>query len=223
MEWVLRLGFGGLQNPVLEMYNECDLSKKDYLKTFLEENVVSLESIEFLDTMPVYVIRFTPNTKRSGFVYDCKVYINTKDYAIIKEDFNKTLTKELQKILGTNNSACRRKIKYYKSIENKYYPYLIEYLAGMKDQGYTFSKTEHYIRHSFIMMNEIIPKSKDYKRIKWREKEDENDLLYNREFAYNEAFWKSFNVLYTQEEVTKAKQDLRKEQAIKNQFIENSK
>lgn len=34
MEWIIRLGFGGLQNPVLEMYNEYDLSRKDFFKTF---------------------------------------------------------------------------------------------------------------------------------------------------------------------------------------------
>ncbi len=223
MEWVIRLGFGGLQNPVLEMYNEFNISKKEYFRTFLEENDVSLESIEFLDTLPVYEIKFIPNTQRSGFIYDYKIYVDTKEYAILKEDFNVTITPQFQEILGTNKPACRRKIKWYKKIDKKYYPYLIEYLAMVKDQGYKPIKDNHFIRHSFIMMNEIIPKSKDFKRIKWREKEDENDLLYNREFTYNEEFWENFNVLYTQEEVTQAKQILEKEQAAKNQINENSK
>lgn len=223
MEWIIRLGFGGLQNPVLEMYNEHDLSKKDFFKTFLEKNDVSLESIEFLDTQAVYVVRFIPKLQRSGFIYDYKIYVNKDNYAILKEDFNVTITPKFQEILGTDNSANRRKIKWYKNIDNKYYPYLIEYLAVVKDQGYKPSKDYHYVRHSFLMMNEIIPKSRDFKRIKWREKEDENDLLYNREFTYNEEFWDDFNVLYTQEEVIKAKQVLSKVQSIEKQFLEKSK
>jgi len=227
MEWIIRLGFGGLQNPVLEMYNEYDISKKDFFKTFLEKNEVSLESIDFLDTVAVFVIKFTPNanafTDTNAFKYDYKIYVNVDNYAILKEDFNKTITPKFQEILGTDKAANRRKIKWYKNIDNKYYPYLIEYVAVVKDQGYKPSKDYHYVRHSFLMMNEIISKRRDFKRIKWREKEDENDLLYNREFTYNEEFWDDFNVLYTQEEVIKAKQVLSKEQSIENQFLENSK
>ena len=223
MEWIIRLGFGGLQNPVLEMYNEYDLSRKDFFKTFLEKNSVSLENIEFLDTQAVYVVRFIPKLQRSGFIYDYKIYINTDNYAILKDDFNVTITPEFQEILGTDKSANQRKIKWYKKLDDKYYPYLLEYIGIVGDQGFKPDKENWYIRHSFLMMNEIIPKSRDFKRIKWREKEDENDLLYNREFTYNEEFWDDFNVLYTQEEVIKAKQVLSKEQSIENQFLENSK
>lgn len=80
-----------------------------------------------------------------------------------------------------------------------------------------------YYRHSFIMINKIIPKRRDYDRIKWREKEKENDILYKQKFTYNQAFWDNFNVLYTQEEVSKAMQLMSKEKDIEQQFIENSK
>ncbi len=66
-------------------------------------------------------------------------------------------------------------------------------------------------------------KHKDFKKIKWREKENENDILYDRKFSYNKEFWKNFNVLYTQEEVIKAKGMLSKEKDIEEQFMENSK
>jgi hypothetical protein len=53
--------------------------------------------------------------------------------------------------------------------------------------------------------------------------EKENDILYKKEFTYNEEFWKNFNVLYTQEEVNKAKHILSQDKAIEQQFKENSK
>lgn len=209
VEWLIKLMFGGLQNPIIEMYNEFDLTKKSFLISFLQEHRTNFDRIDFIDTIPVYVIKFNPKEPNSLYNYDYKIYVDTRNYAILKEEFNKTLTPEFQKLIGLKEPVAKQKIKLYKKIGNKYYPYLLEYLSGVKDQGFMFSKEEQFVRHSFIMINEIIPKSKDFKRIKWREIEDENDLLYNREFIYNNDFWDNFNVLYTQEEVTKARNNLK--------------
>ncbi|HSH51013.1 MAG TPA: carboxypeptidase-like regulatory domain-containing protein [Bacteroidales bacterium] len=223
MEWLKKVLFDGLKNPIIEMYNKYNINRKSYFKSFLEEHSAELERIEYLDTNAVFVLKFDKIKKNSGFIYSHRLYINTKDYAILKEDFKVDFEPSFQEILGVKESLGFRKIKLYHKIEQNYYPFLIEYFSGIRDQGYTPNKSHKYFRHSFIMINEVIPKRRDYNRIKWREKEKENDILYNQKYTYNQAFWDHFNVLYTQEEVSKAMQLMSKEKDIKKQFIENSK
>lgn len=222
MKWLLKLMGVEFKNPILQMYNEYNFNRKRFYKSFLEENTAELEQIEFLDTNSVYVIRF--NSKNTwAFKYDYKLYINTSDYAILKEDIQATITEKFRKILSTKSSKRFRKRMLYRKIGDAYYPYLIEYIDVIKDQAYKFSSSEGYYRHSFIMFNEIIPKRRNFDRVRWRDAEKENDILYKKEFTYNEEFWKDFNVLYTQEEVNKAKHILSKDQDIEQQFKENSK
>jgi hypothetical protein len=223
MKWLLKIMGIEFKNPILQMYNKYNLNRKRLYKNFLENNTAELEQIEFLDTNTVYVIRFTPKKQRSGFYYDYRLYINTSDYAILKEDIQITNTEKVKKILQRKSSKRFRKRMLYRKIGDTYYPYLIEYIDVLKDQAYKFSSSEQYYRHSFIMFNEIIPKRRNFDRIRWRNVEKENDILYKKEFTYNEEFWKNFNVLYTQEEVNKAKHILSQDKAIEQQFKENSK
>ena len=224
MKWLITKLMGiELKNPVLQMYNKFNFNRKRSYKTFLEKNTAELEQIEFLDTNSVFVIRFTPNKTRSAFNYDYKLYINTSDYAILKQDIRITNTEKVQKILSRKSPKNFRKRMLYRKIGDTYYPYLIEYIDLLRDQAYKFSSREHYYRHSYIMFNEIRPKRGVFDRVREREALEENDILYKKEFAYDEAFWRDFNVLYTQEEVKKAKHILSKDQDIEQQFKQNSK
>ncbi len=223
MKWLLKLMGIEFKNPILQMYNKYNFNRKRDYKAFLEKYTAELEQIEFLDTNTVYVVRFTPKKQRSGYNYDYRLYINTSDYAILKEDIQMTTTEKVQKILQRKSSKRFRKRMLYRKIGDTYYPYLIEYIDVLKDQAFNFSSSERYYRHSFIMFNEIITKRRNFDRVRWRDVEKENDLLYKKEFTYNEEFWKNFNVLYTQEEVNKAKHILSKDKDIEQQFKENSK
>jgi len=225
MKWLLKLMGIEFKNPILQMYNEFNFNRKREYKSFLEENTAELEQIEFLDTNSVYVIQFnSKNTNNSGFFeYDFKLYINTSDYAILKEDIQITTTEKAQKLVERKSSKRFRKRMLYRKIGDTYYPYLIEYIDVLKDQAYKFSSSEQYYRHSFIMFNEIITKRRNFDRVRLRDEEKENETLYNKEFTYNEEFWKNFNVLYTQEEVNKAKHILSKDQDIEQQFKSKSK
>ncbi len=148
-----------MQNPIVEMYNNFDLRKKTDFIAEINDKDLFLERIDFLDTVPVYVIKLIPKVESDTFIYDYKIYVDTKNYAIIKEDFYKKMSPRFCGMMKVTNCDNRRKIKLYREYNGKYYPNLIEYYSQVGDQGVLWSKENWYVRHSFIMVNEIFPKT----------------------------------------------------------------
>lgn len=167
----------------------------------------TLDGITQYDGQEVYVIKYKlkndsiPSQTGLRFIstQNGTLYINTKDNAIIKSEWNRYT------VIDTI-----RAFSIYKKFKDKYY------LQYTMKEGNNYRKKDNY-RHNYhleLMTSEIV--LKDFEKFKGKEPDREKLLSIN----YDSTFWNSYNILKATplEEFIAA--DLQRDQPLKDQYVD---
>ncbi|WP_282016373.1 carboxypeptidase-like regulatory domain-containing protein [Marinifilum flexuosum] len=150
----------------------------------------------------IYVFKTT-----KGFY--CTIYINSKDYAILKYE---------EEMKG-KTSLIYKNSYHYKKIDNKYYPAFFysasvtDYLKNSKGLGITESSLT-FVNYS--------PDRKKFKRLRSKHVLPNELDLYEQEMEYDEIFWANYNILLDEPLEDKIITDLERKTSLQSQFKENA-
>jgi hypothetical protein len=203
-------------------------------KNILEDHQFTLDTVLVDNGRKIYKIKIskgkyfvglnTPGIYNEGFEPKGWIYIYWDNFAIKKVEYELVAASEAQKrrsksLFGTQTN--HKLIITYMEYQDKMYPKYIYYetpkLVNVGDRSSDRVKTEsepgfdkgeqYYYTIQEILFNEVIKDPEAISRA-LRDKDWSADIFVSK--PYNEAFWKTYNVLLESEEEGKLIQDLSK-------------
>ncbi|MCL3780367.1 carboxypeptidase-like regulatory domain-containing protein [Prolixibacteraceae bacterium JC049] len=205
-----------------------------------EDFKYQVESIEWLDTMKVYKIRYTydrlyPSGKRASELGDDDeggyIFVNANDYGIMRIDHwwklgsGKNKSYNLKGVYFSKSSCVYQKYngKYYlKYITNLGFP---DGKSWIKDDNPDKKKRKiigRQYNEEMLVINNIATERKKMKRIRYREWLDRTENSLETKYEYDSAFWANYNVVKLKPLPERAMNELQWEKALEDQFKENS-
>jgi hypothetical protein len=112
-------------------------------------------------------------------------------------------------------------IEYHKGQDAKYYPFFISCFEPIA--GVTGAKGKLQFRESIIMINEVLTNKSDYSKIRKREREEQDEDIYKKEFPYDAKFWEQYNIAIINPIGENQRFSLEKTESLKAQFKKNGK
>ncbi len=165
----------------------------NFIKSFftLSHNLIyEWEGDTFIDDEAVSIIRIEIPNERM-FPASFKVYISHDDYAILRFDLTGE-KKEIDYSLGPWHTETFI-FKRYKDIPYLRYATLHYIIKNLDTVRKKVLRTEEY--HREIMINNVITSDVDEMRKMLVKKKSKNISLALQSGTYNEAFWKTYNVI----------------------------
>jgi hypothetical protein len=158
---------------------------------FVPEHNFRFESIIADDTSKIFVINFDKNISRFSdsttreYWVDGKIYIRSKDYAILK--FNYTVTCKLP---GYSGKFFDLKLEY-KDFEGKYYLNYLSVCNYFEYKNDTASNPLQYYQYRELFINKIV--NDHFKSLKKREIINIRSPLMKNEVPVQKGFWENYN------------------------------
>ncbi|WP_165823914.1 carboxypeptidase-like regulatory domain-containing protein [Pseudochryseolinea flava] len=184
-----------------DFVNEYQVSM---LRRRLKDFSFTYEGITAYDEQDVYIIHYehhqdTLNNATFSARQSGTLYINTKDYAIIKSAWTRYTSHDTIEAVST-----------YKKFNGKYY------LQYASKEGRAYNKRERYQHHYHLelMTSEIVLQS--FEKFKGKEPNREGLLKVN----YDSTFWNSYNILKATPLEESIAADLEQHQPLKTQYGE---
>lgn len=169
--------------------------------------VFTLDGITEYDGQEVYVIKYKLKKDSlfslAGMEFPSgqtgTLYINTKDQAIIKSEWNR------YSLLDTI-----RALSIYKKFNDKYY------LQYTMKEGQNYNRKEKFRHHYHLelMTSEIV--LKEFKKFKGKEPDREALLNVN----YDSTFWNTYNILKATPLEESIAADLQRDQPLEDQYVD---
>jgi hypothetical protein len=153
-----------------------------------------------------------PKTINALFKECGTLYINLNDYAIEKIKHSTVIDPELKN--KPDFPELNLEIAYRK-VDNKYY------LSHIIEKGVHQSKSMT-LEEKLILINQLYLRKTDFNRIRNKFAEKHTESLHDKEYRYNESFWKNYNIIKKEPISKKIVNDLEKNKKLKRQFLENS-
>ena len=158
---------------------------------FVQEHEFCYESIIADDTSKIFVIDFDKYISRSSdsttreYWVDGKIYIRSKDYAILK--FNYTVTCKLPRYSG---KFFDLKLEY-KDFEGKCYLNYLSVCNYFEYKNDTKSNPQQYFQYRELFVNKIV--NRKFKSLKYREIINIRSPLMKNQVPVQKGFWESYN------------------------------
>jgi hypothetical protein len=158
---------------------------------FVQEHDFCYESIIADDTSKIFVIDFDKYISRSSdsttreYWVDGKIYINSKDYAILKLDYSVTC-----KLPMYSGKFFDLKLEY-KDFEGKYnlnYLSMCNYFEYKNDPK---SNPQQYFQYRELFVNKIV--NRHFKNLRYREIINIRKPLMKNEVPIKDGFWENYN------------------------------
>jgi hypothetical protein len=202
---------------------------------FVKMHKFKLDSVAWLDTMQVYIIKILPKGKsislkkasKHTFVPVGKIYINTIDFSPVQFEYAFILNPRKQKTLDYlaykttigSIEGMRFEAKFQKT-KGSVFPYYMMYRVEDKSKLGSnidkFNKNPGYYNITYqFFSNQIVSNSEAFKKICSKFKTYSKDIYGKKSKNEDSQFWKNYNYIPETPEEEKMRQDL--EKALKAQ------
>jgi hypothetical protein len=234
---VIKRVFGN-ENLLLKTYNY------DFIRAFQNCSHSNFLCKENKERFEFNITDYTQNEK--GLVYIIKVrdfsldnrikkksaslegllYVQASDYAIIKLDYGIISSEEHSNPYFFQGKYLIHSSTTYKFFNGKYYPELIRVIKPVPSD-FSVNSTDSVSGKQYtittLMINNILTKRRDFKRISNSEREQPKVDLYEKSFPYNSEFWQRYNILLLDPNLKSVIHDLEEEIPLEVQFKQNGK
>jgi hypothetical protein len=207
---------------ILAMNEMVWLKKNDFVKNFAKVNdskfyrkkilknfIFEYNSKTYINNEAVYIFDFYPKKLENIYISDndlSKIYINSKDYAIIKVVW-KSLIKKYDSYIPLSKNIIN-----YAKIGNYYY----------LTNSSRFSKYKKEFINHWMYIYEVKQDRKDYLKIKRREAENAYQNFGDRKYKYDAVFWDNYKILPLIPINKKMKKLIEAQNNLDNQYKKNS-
>lgn len=217
----------GVENNLIQTYQTDFLRRKGLIRggsLFTYE--LRLDSILGTGDNRVAKIGFESKDNVNAPFFAGEIYVSLSDFAIKRMVYSwvadPKFTFPNQDLVFYNGQYRFRKIvEYHKGADAKYYPFFISSFEPIS--GVTGAKGKLQFRESIIMINEVLTDKSDYSKIRRREREEEDEDIYKKEFPYDAKFWEQYNMAVINPIGENQRFSLEKKQNLKAQFQKNGK
>ncbi|SKC47696.1 carboxypeptidase-like regulatory domain-containing protein [Ohtaekwangia koreensis] len=196
---------------------------------FFKEVIFTLDSVGLEDSQEILCIGIRPTSESDYQGSTGHIYIRKKDFAILEMKFELNLEPGHPFALPGQTFMHQTLIKY-KDYQGKMYLSLLhrksfrfELNEDKFDKAKKKGKVEgHFFNESLFVTNEIITEKSKAKAFQRKERQKGNIDLYSKEWKYNEAFWKNYNIVVQRPLEPSIKKDIERGNTLDEQFRKNS-
>ena len=186
---------------------------------------LKLDSIFGTGDNQVAKIVFHSNENINAPYFIGEIFVSLSDLAINRMSYSWIAHPKFhfynQDLIFYNGKYRFKKMIEYHKIGSKYYPFFISSFESIA--GVTGAKGKLQFKESIILINEVLLKKSEYSKIKKREREAEDEDIYEKKLPYDARFWNGYNIVIVNPIREKQRFALEKGESLENQFQKNGK
>ncbi|MHB9141751.1 MAG: carboxypeptidase-like regulatory domain-containing protein [Paludibacter sp.] len=224
-------------NPIYKILQDQDFTDREVLRKLLKNELYSIslsghtmfdgKSVSIIDIKEEYVQSFLGKIKTSNAYHLIRLFIEEKNYAIIRSEtyiilkMNGLKKVEKPALRFKQDSIASMSVKQYEQINQQYYLKYASFLGRIHDQpDISQQNNTLYLNATELLINKIVISRKEFDRIRHRNALKKDIPLWNRQYVYDPSFWRNYNILIDKPLNSNVLKDLGREVPLDNQFYD---